>query len=292
MITTITEERSKIPKYIRQMLLIGVGFATGLSLFIMEFYSAKNYPDQNYPYYSGGYATEGSKLRESITFVSYNIRFAEEIEQAVAELKAIESQRGLDIILLQEMDEVGVEKIARELQLNYVYFPAAVEPTYNKNFGNAILSKWQITDAQKFILPHKSLLNRMNRIATRATIQIHDVEILVYSVHTESLFTLPKFRRDQYNAILDNVNPNTKLVIVGGDFNSFTESAVKEIEDTYMQAGLKRVTKGIGNTIFKIGIGAPSDHIFAKGFVVGETGVMTEATASDHLPIWVNLSFE
>jgi endonuclease/exonuclease/phosphatase (EEP) superfamily protein YafD len=32
-----------------------------------------------------------------------------------------------------------------------------------------------------------------------------------------------------------------------------------------------------------------SDHIFAKGFVVDETGTLAAATASDHLPIWVTL---
>lgn len=255
----------------------------------LRVYAAKNYPNENYPYYSGTYATESPKPVETLTVVSYNIWFAEDIDQALLEIKEIKSQSGLDLLLLQEMDEVGTERIARELRLDYVYFPAAVEPTYNKNFGNAILSRWPIVDWQKLILPHKSFSNRMNRIATRATIQIHGVNVLVYSVHTESIFTLPRFKRDQYMTILGNIDPEAELVIIGGDFNSFTESDVEEVEEVHSQAGFMRASEDSGYTIVKYGIGVASDHIFTKGFVLEEAGKLVEATASDHLPIWVTL---
>src|SRR3972149_3612794 len=152
-----------------------------LLIFINQFYTAKNYEDNNQPYYSAKYAVENPKLVETLTIVSYNIWFGENVDQALSEIQEIKSQKGLDILLLQEMDEVSTEKIARELQMNYVYVPAAIEPTYDKNFGNAVLSRWPIIDTQKLILPHKSLSNRMNRLATRATIRIHGVDILVYS---------------------------------------------------------------------------------------------------------------
>ena len=273
----------------RKRLLAFATFGVIVLLSAIQAYAAKNYPDQNYPYYSGNYAVESPKPVEALTVVSYNIWFAENIDQALSEIKQIKSQKELDIVLLQEMDEVGTEQIARELQLNYVYFPAAIEPTYGKNFGNAILSRWPIVDSQKLILPHKSLSNRMNRIATRATIRIQGADILVYSIHTESVFTLPRFREDQHTAVLDDIGPEAKLVIVGGDFNSFTEADVEDIEEDYRQAGFKRVSEGSGYTMVKYGIEASSDHIFARGFVVEETGKMAGATASDHLPIWVTL---
>src|SRR6266508_2110116 len=191
----------------RKRLLAFATFGVIVLLSAIQAYTAKNYPDQNYPYYSGNYAVESPKPIEALTVVSYNIGFAENIEQAVSEIKEIKSQKELDIVLLQEMDEVGTEQIAQQLQLNYVYFPAAIEPTYDKNFGNAILSRWPIVDSQKLILPHKSLSNRMNRISARATIRIHDTEFLVYSIHTESIFTLPRFREDQYTAVLDDLGP-------------------------------------------------------------------------------------
>jgi endonuclease/exonuclease/phosphatase family metal-dependent hydrolase len=258
-------------------------------LFTLQAYAAQNYPDQNHPYYSGNYTIESPGPAKDLTVVSYNIWFAENIDQAVLELKEIKTQQEVDILLLQEMDEAGTEQIARELQLNYIYFPAAIEPTYGKNFGNAVLSRWPIVDSQKLILPHRSLSNRMNRIATRATIQVHGADILVYSIHTESIFTLPHFRKDQYTTILNDLDPEAKLVIIGGDFNSFTEAEVQEIEKVYEQSGFVRASEGSGDTIVKYGIGVSSDHIFTKGFVVEETGKLPEATASDHLPIWVTL---
>src|SRR5829696_3060608 len=133
----------------------------------IQAYAAINYPDPNGPYYSGNFAPENPKPVETLTIVSYNIWFGEDVGQAISEIKEIKSQKELDIILLQEMDEVGTEQIARELQMNYVYVPAAIEPTYDQNFGNAILSRWPMSDPQKLILPHKSFSNRMNRIATR-----------------------------------------------------------------------------------------------------------------------------
>jgi endonuclease/exonuclease/phosphatase family metal-dependent hydrolase len=258
-------------------------------LFALQAYTAENYPARNYPSYSGQYAVESPEPVEALSVVSYNIWFGEDIDQAISELREIQSQKELDIVLLQEMDEIGTEQIARELHLNYVYFPAAIEPTYDRNFGNAILSRWPLVDARKLILPHKSLSNRMNRIATRATIRIHDTEILVYSIHTESIFSLLQFRRDQYTAVLDDVGPAARFVIIGGDFNSFTESDVNEIEQIYRQAGLTRLSEGSGPTLIQYGVELTPDHIFAKGFEVEEAGILAGATASDHLPVWVIL---
>ena len=260
------------------------------SLFALQAYTAINYPDPNKPYYEGNFATENPEHVETLTIVSYNIWFGEDVDQALSEIKEIRSQKELDIILLQEMDEAGTDQMARELEMNYVYFPAAIEPTYDKNFGNAILSRWPITDPQKIILPHKSLSNRMNRISTRATIMIPGADILVYSLHTESVFTLPWYRKDQYKAVLTNVGSEAELVVIGGDFNSFTEAAVKELEGDFWQAGFVRVSKDSGSSVVKYGIEISSDHIFAKGFVLEEAGKMAEATASDHIPIWVALT--
>jgi endonuclease/exonuclease/phosphatase family metal-dependent hydrolase len=255
----------------------------------IQAYTAKNYTEPKDPSYSQNYAPENPKSTGNMTVISYNIWFGEDIEQALLEIKEIKSQKEVDIILLQEMDEAGTEQMARELQMNYVYFPAAIEPTYDKNFGNAILSRWPISDVKKIILPHQSLSNRMNRIATKATIKVSEGDILVYSVHTESVFTLPSFREDQYKAILDDIDPEARFVIVGGDFNSFAKADVEKLEEEYQQAGLIRVSESSGYTFIKYGIGMSSDHIFAKGFVLEEAGKMEGAIASDHLPIWVTL---
>lgn len=257
----------------------------------IQAYTAKNYQDPNQPFYSGNYTVNTPEPVEALTVVSYNIWFGLDTDQAILELKEINSQKEIDLILLQEMDEVGAEQIARGLLMNYVYYPAAIEPTYDRNFGNAILSRWPIMDSHRLILPHKSLSNHMNRIATRARIRVYGTDVLIYSIHTESIFTLPQFREDQYRAVLEDLGPEDKIII-GGDFNTFTESDVEEIETAYTQVGFKRVSEGGGHTVIKYGIEVTTDHIFAKGFVVEETGKLVGATASDHLPIWVTLKLK
>jgi endonuclease/exonuclease/phosphatase family metal-dependent hydrolase len=261
-----------------------------LLLIAIRAYTAKNYLEKNSPSFSRNYAVENSGLVDAITVISYNIWFGLKPERAISELKEFQSRHPLDILLLQEMDDVSTEKIAHELQLNYVYYPAAIEPTYHKNFGNAILSRWPVLDPQKLILPHRSFSNRMNRTATSATLRIRDVDVRVYSIHTESIFTLLRFREDQYEAILKDFGPDTERVIIGGDFNSFTEPDVQNIERIFRQAGFLRASATSGHTVIKYGIGVSADHIFTKGFVLKEAGRIDGATASDHLPIWVTLT--
>jgi endonuclease/exonuclease/phosphatase family metal-dependent hydrolase len=267
-------------------------FILSLAIILLVFYqayAAKNYLDPNAPFYSGNYAVKRPDPVGALTVVSYNIGYGLNIDEAILEIRQIESKRGLDILLLQEMDEFGAEQIARDLQLNYVYYPAAIEPTYRKNFGNAIFSYWPIVDSRKLILPHISFSNRMKRVATRATVRICGEEILAYSIHTEPVFTLPQFKVDQYTAILSNIDPVARRIIVGGDFNSFTASAIAKIERHYDRVGLDRASGNIGYTFIRWGLKMSPDHIFSKGFVVKEKGKLAEATASDHLPIWVRL---
>ncbi len=252
-------------------------------------YAAKNYLDPNAPFFAGNYATGDQEADESLTVVSYNIKYALNIDRAVAEIKQIRSQKGLDILLLQEMDEVGMEQIARELALNYVYYPAAIESTYRKNFGNAVLSRWPIVDSQKLILPHISFSNRMKRAATKAKIHLCYRELLAYSIHTEPVFTLPQFKEDQYTYVIKNLDPNARWVIVGGDFNSFSATGIEKMERHFQDAGFERASKQTGHTFVRWGLKFSPDHIFTKGFAVKENSKLLEAVASDHLPIWTTL---
>ena len=72
--------------------------------------------------------------------LSFNIAKAEKIEQAVFELQIFERTTPVDIYLLQEMDEGGVQAIAKELKLKYLYLPVDYNKLLQKNIGNAILT--------------------------------------------------------------------------------------------------------------------------------------------------------
>lgn len=255
----------------------------------IQFFRARNYLAHNDPFYSGNFAAGDPEPAEHLTVVSYNISYGRNIGQALIEIRELSPQNMPDLLLLQEMEEVGTEKMARELRMNYVYFPATLEPKYHRNFGNAVLSRWPIVASQKLILPHISLSDRMKRIATRATIRVQGADIVAYSIHTEPVFILPKFKEDQCFAVLDDTGAQNRFVIVGGDFNSFTDSYVEKLEKRYRQAGFIRASRESRHTFFRFGLKLSTDQIFAKGFAVKACGKLADAKASDHLPIWVIL---
>ena len=265
------------------------------SMFAVRVYATQNYSDPDGPRFVGNHAEENLVSSDvtngEISVISYNIRYALNMDEAITELEALEAEQGADIILLQEMDEIGAEQVAQSLALNYVYYPAGIEPLYSHNFGNAILSKWPITDTQKLILPHESLVSGMSRVATKATVTVQGVDILVYSIHAETIMTLPSFRQDQFEAILDDVASDAQFVVIGGDFNTVTEANIESLTSIHDEAGFTRATTGTGHTLTRYRVDAVADHIFSKGFVVMESGKVANATASDHLPIWAQLEF-
>ena len=252
----------------------------------------KNYPNPERPEFSGNFATEEPVFDGSIKVVAYNIELSEEIDKAIEELGMAPELMDADILLLQEMDEDGVAKIAQRLQYNFVYYPASLHYKHKKNYGNAILSKWPIGDHRKIVLPYEHPMNKQIRIAALATIVVKEFEILTYSVHTEMFWLGAKKKLDQVDSILRSVADHFDHVIIGGDFNTNTENGLRETEKMFMQAGFERASKGVGPTA-KVNILGMTDyeldHIFTKGFKPKNNGKFEDSQSSDHYPIWVTL---
>ncbi len=122
------------------------------------------------------------------------------------------------------------------------------------------------------------------------TIALDDLPILVYSVHTETIFTLPAYRRNQFTAVLEDSGPDAEYVIVGGDFNTVNRADVAQLEEILGNGRFVRASAESGFSLIKYGLEVETDHIFSKGLLPQSAGKMTDATASDHLPIWVTLS--
>jgi endonuclease/exonuclease/phosphatase family metal-dependent hydrolase len=250
------------------------------------------YTDSEGPYYQGAHSESIPEFTGSIRVVSFNIKLGEEIERAISELSDLPELSGADIILLQEMDPEGTEEIAEELEYNYVYFPAAVHAKHNKEFGNAILTRWPITESWKLLLPHQDPVRRNRRIAAVATIAIDRYEILTYSVHTEMVWLALDRRIAQVDSVIRSVSEIYPHVVIGGDFNTESDHYVRVAEDLFAGAGFVRASKGVGPTAR----GAPAglvdlrfDHVFTRGFSVLDRGKARDSKASDHLPIWVEL---
>jgi endonuclease/exonuclease/phosphatase family metal-dependent hydrolase len=256
-----------------------------------EVRTMSNYARADGPRFAGQFAPESSAFDGTLKVVTWNIRFAEDVETAVTELQTIPDLQDADMLLLQEMDERGVARLAQEMGYNYVYYPASVHSHHNRNFGNAILAKWPIVDDKKLLLPHENPSNEQRRNAVRGTVVVDGQDILVYTVHTET-YWLPQGKRDeQAEAIVDDIlsEPGQNWVIVGGDFNTITKADVAGLEAVFAQAGLERVSAEAGPSVEVAGVGIEADHLFARDVLPKDNGAFPETTASDHFPVWVDL---
>ena len=266
-------------------LLIAVLLATGCQ-------AITNYQESDTPLFSGNYADLSPSVPEVLRVITWNVRFSEAIETSIAELTTVPELQNADILLLQEMDELGVEAIARALSLNYVYYPASIHSHHERNFGNAILSKWPISEPAKVILPFENPKNGQIRTATRALVSVGSQKILTYSVHTETVWLSQSKRLAQFETLLADIEDRYELIIVGGDFNTVTPGSLEALDALFEQAGLVRASEGAGYTVEKGGWRFVMDHIFAGGFLPLENGVWRDTKASDHYPVWATLQFK
>jgi len=233
--------------------------------------------------------------KEIIKVLSYNIKFSLKIPTAIEELQSLENLKDADIILLQEMNEDGTKEIAETLGYNYVYYPIVYYTQHKRKFGNAVLTKWPILTDEKIIFPHKTIGNGSRRAATSTVIQIGEKKLRVISAHLATIqLAMPKKIEQIDSLIRYNVRDTLDYQIVGGDYNTLTGEEADYVIKNYRENDFKWATKLVGNTgEYLAGFLKPwNDHIFTKGFSVKNSGKEDSITASDHYPIWVELSFD
>ncbi|HEX6105443.1 MAG TPA: endonuclease/exonuclease/phosphatase family protein [Gemmatimonadales bacterium] len=239
------------------------------------------------PRFEGQYAAPVARLAATdlpVRVVSFNIKFAREIDRAI-EVLGSDSLRGADVLALQEMDERGVERIARTLGLNYSYYPASIHPASGKYFGPAVLSRWPIERSWKLLLPHEGWTRGQRRTATAAVVRVQGMPLLVYAVHLETPVQISDAeRRDQALAVVADAEAHEGPVVIAGDFNSEGIGTVLEARGYTWQ------TRRVGPTVAWFSW----DHIFTRGvsrFPGSSSGVVREIRdASDHHPVWAVLS--
>jgi len=231
-----------------------------------------------------------NEFNGKIKVVSFNIKHSEKTQEAIDLLKNNPSLANADILLLQEMTPDAIKEISSDLGYNYVYYPAILHPSLQKDFGNAILSKWPTEDDYKVILP-PIMTNSRQRIAVSATVDILGTKIQVFSLHM-GIFIKPDERKQLVQRIVGPIDPSIDYCIVGGDFNSFTKKDRAQITDSFAKFDFVRASIDTGWTYkqwFFFNRKAPLDHIFTKGLKVIDSGKVDDRSASDHVPIWVDL---
>lgn len=250
-----------------------------------------NYLDPSGPRYEGRYAIDDSAVPERIKVVSFNVKFSEKPDEAAAELAA-RPLDGASIVLLQEMDAEGTELIAEALQMDFVYYPASVHKT-GRDFGNAVLSRWPIVEDEKIILPHINPSNGQHRIAVRAVIDSPVGEVVAYSVHTETVWLGLSARLAQARTVVEAAEGDAaRFEIVGGDFNTSDPGSVDQTADVFGEGGFLFASRTIGRTVLGAPFEGRLDHFFVRGATPVDSGKRTTTSASDHLPVWVELGVD
>jgi endonuclease/exonuclease/phosphatase family metal-dependent hydrolase len=230
------------------------------------------------------------------TLVSFNIKFGERPEQARQAL-ARAGFDTVDVLLLQEVDLRSARLVAESLDHNYVYYPAAIHPASERQFGLALLSPWPIRDDRKILLPWLETGDDARKIAVAATVWVQGRPVGVVNTHLQSGLT-PVKTGDQLQAITGCVyTANCRHAgapmldglpsyVLAGDLNTRTRDSVRVADEVLGWSGLRRVPD-IGRTYRYLPFGF--DHIYAShDLEVRESGVVKGLgdTGSDHLPIY------
>jgi endonuclease/exonuclease/phosphatase family metal-dependent hydrolase len=239
-----------------------------------------NYVEKDGPRYHGRHAVPD--LDPAFRVVTFNVKFAREIDRAARLLREHDELRDADLVALQEMDAEGTERIARALAMDYVYYPAVRHPGSGRDFGNAVLSRWPLTDDRKIVLPYHSRFRDMQRIAVAATAATPLGPVRFYSVHLETAGGIAAVNRQRQAATVIKDAQRYPRAIVAGDFNS------RDVGHVFEWYGFRWVTKDLGSTISFFAW----DHVFVRGLepVRRRAGIVRDNDgASDHLPVWAVL---
>lgn len=253
---------------------------------------ANNTPSATLPtLHTGSFAARGQQTPAELLVVSWNVQFGLNTQAAANALLVCAPLRDSDFILLQEMDEQGTALIAEAIGHNYVYAAASVHPQTDRNFGNAVLSRWPLTDPGVVVLPHQSAIQGQPRQVVHAVANLGTIGIRVCSVHTE-VPTLSSPKRLRQFAAIGGVTHDWKqdALIVGGDFNTLTRRGVDAVSSSLAPTGARRVSEGAGPTLRRGGREFSLDHIYARSLTPSSCGVVAGLDASDHRPLWVRLT--
>jgi endonuclease/exonuclease/phosphatase family metal-dependent hydrolase len=243
--------------------------------------TGRSYTDPHGPRYAGAPSSDvrAPAAADTLRVGSFNIEYAIEIDSAIAVL-ADSALRGADVVLVQEMDERGTKRLADALGMRYVYYPAIYNLKTQRDFGNAVLTRWPVVDDAKIVLPRLSRYARTQRTATAVTIRVGGSAVRIYSTHLGTLADIGSSdRADQLRTVIADAARYDR-VIIGGDMNA---AAVGQIA---RDMGYSWPTQRGPHTA----VLGRLDHIFLKGLSSPDSAasgtVLNNRHASDHRPVW------
>ena len=245
-----------------------------------------NYLDPDGPRYAADYRSEPRTLGSALRVVTYNLQAGEAVEVAIEALST-DPLADADVVLMQEMDADGVDRIAAAHDWAYVYYPADIAK--GRDRGNAVLSAHAILNDAKILLPHGDPFNDARRTATYARLDV-GADLHVYSTPIATPSLGLGGRLDQVQTVLEDAAPRVGPVVLGGDFNTSDFTSERQTRTLVLDGfGYALATPDVeftgGTRVFK----ARLDFIFVRGLRPGAHGVFRGEAGSDHLPVWAEV---
>jgi endonuclease/exonuclease/phosphatase family metal-dependent hydrolase len=287
----------------RQWVLLGLGAAL---LFLAYHHRRRstagfNYVDPRGPRYAGAWqgAPTAPPDPGRLRVVSFNIKLARDIDRALEALRQPELA-GADILLLQEMDLAGTERISCALGRSFIFYPAALHPSTGRPlrpFGVAMLSPWPIADDRKLLLSPLSGRDAARKTAMAATVVVAGRPVRVVNVHLQVGLSTRGFLLELDEALVgaEGAGSPEFPLIVAGDFNTNTNALLHELAEKARSRGLtSALPQGVGT----VAVGPMAmwqlDHILFAGLGPAGTNAALRGPrkGSDHFPIRADLIFQ
>jgi len=221
--------------------------------------------------------------------VSWNIELGLQVDKAAEALLNHPDLKGADIVLTQEMSTDSANELAELLGMHCEYDWAELHCETGEPFGNAIMSRSPLTNREHLLLPHTARINGQPRSALFATTTINDTDVLIGSIHLETVLLSLRRRVDQLQPIADFLSQTNGPSIIGGDFNTASSRSRKAFERALTKPGLSRLSRLDQETFRRFSRPFVLDHFFGRNIKVLDGGVVTTGNVSDHEPIWLNL---
>lgn len=217
----------------------------------------------------------------SLRVATLNAAFGRRLDGLIDLLQDDAELARADVIVLQEMDEVGTTLIANALGMHYVYYPAVLHGITRRNFGNAILARWPIEDDEKLVLPHRSWQRNAQRAAVAGTVRIGGHPVRIIALHLGTLVEVGEEGQEDQAERMRALADGYEHVVVAGDFNGGVGARLLRKD------GYHWTTRGLGATHLVFGF----DHILARGLVALDRGKVSDTRdASDHKPVWADFA--